>query len=447
MPCELAYLDTEATIELSAKAEQLTRSYPVMKFTRLFFLLLIAGPGGVVAQDRSAGALLPELVVPVDPTEARQVIESDPAAELRFEELSWLSNGRIRVAKIDGDVLALVGERVQFTAFDDAEPIIVISQGVDGHEWRASRINGRVEPDAYGGLEAAAQANPEVNPSMIEQALGELHTRQNEVSWRVGTSLQDPISGDYLLRAEDLDTFVINPRTGEYQTIKDLESSTRGLAEKDGIVAPCAPEVKAMQQRREQAARSGLPAPTPPPLPGAVPGSVPSATKAGRAPDGAVFSRAEPPGCADLGDAFEVAKNLSAESSRQWPYHEFQRGKPVPANAVTNYSVSGSISSDGAGPLTKQKAPNARHYSIRSMPNNPAYVVIFEASRRWPAVIVDDNRSQAEIDAWQSSPEMVAYRKTEDYRASKENADSLAAHMAAARARIAARPLPTGGVR
>lgn len=400
---------------------------------RLILLTLLAATS-VTAQHRSAGALWPELVIPVDQAEARRLIESDPGAELVYERFAWLSKGRIRVAKIDGDVLALVDQAVQFTAFDGAEPIIVMSHGIDGHKWRASRIKGRFDPDAHGGIEAAVLENPEADPVVVKQLLEQLLTEQNEVTWRVGTALQDPISGEYLLRNEDLDKFVINPRTGEYRTIDSPERSARWLAEKDGLIAPCPAEVKAAQYRREAAVRSGLPKPMPPPLPS---GAVPSA-KVGAAAS-ASFSTVEPAGCEDLGDLSELVAALSPERAAQWRHGEFKRGKPVPPNAVTSYSAGGSIATDGTGPFNKAAPTNAHQYVIKMLADNPAYVVIYEPSRRWPSIPIDDLRSQAERDAWERSPERVAYRKTEDYRLKKENSDSLTAHMAKAQARISAR--------
>lgn len=391
-------------------------------------LILLSSVGIATAQS------YPEIVIPVSDAEARRLIESDPGAELVYERFAWLSKGRIRVAKIDGDVLALVDQAVQFTAFDGAEPIIVMSHGIDGHKWRASRIKGRFDPDAHGGIEAAVLENPEADPVVVKQLLEQLLTEQNEVTWRVGTALQDPISGEYLLRNEDLDKFVINPRTGEYRNIDSPERSARWLAEKDGLIAPCPAEVKAAQYRREAAVRSGLPKPMPPPLPS---GAVPSAK--GGAPASASFSTVEPAGCEDLGDLSELVAALSQERAAQWRHGEFKRGKPVPPNAVTSYSAGGSIATDGTGPFNKAAPTNAHQYVIKMLADNPAYVVIYEPLRRWPSIPIDDLRSQAERDAWERSPERVAYRKTEDYRLEKKNSASLAAHMAKAQARISAR--------
>ena len=397
-------------------------------------LILLSSVGIATAQS------YPEIVIPVSDAEARLLIESDPGTELVYERFAWLSKGRIRVAKIDGDVLALVDQAVQFTAFDGAEPIIVMSHGIDGHKWRASRIKGRFDPDAHGGIEAAVLENPEADPVVVKQLLEQLLTEQNEVTWRVGTALQDPISGEYLLRNEDLDKFVINPRTGEYRNIDSPERSARWLAEKDGLIAPCPAEVKAAQYRREAAVRSGLPKPMPPPLPS---GAVPSAK--GGAPASAFFSTVEPAGCEDLGDLSELVAALSPERTAQWRHGEFKRGKPVPPNAVTSYSAGGSIATDGTGPFNKAAPTNAHQYVIKMLADNPAYVVIYEPSRRWPSIPIDDLRSQAERDAWERSPERVAYRKTEDYRRQKENDDSYRDHLLAWEVRYRARVKASAG--
>ena len=397
-------------------------------------LILLSSVGIATAQS------YPEIVIPVSDAEARRLIESDPGAELVYERFAWLSKGRIRVAKIDGDVLALVDQAVQFTAFDGAEPIIVMSHGIDGHKWRASRIKGRFDPDAHGGIEAAVLENPEADPVVVKQLLEQLLTEQNEVTWRVGTALQDPISGEYLLRNEDLDKFVINPRTGEYRTIDSPERSARWLAEKDGLISPFPAEVKAAQYRREAAVRSGLPKPMPPPLPS---GAVPSAK--GGAPASASFSTVEPAGCEDLGDLSELVAALSPERAAQWRHGEFKRGKPVPPNAVTSYSAGGSIATDGTGPFNKAAPTNAHQYVIKMLADNPAYVVIYEPLRRWPSIPIDDLRSQAERDAWERSPERVAYRKTEEYRRQKENDDSYRDHLLAWEARYQARVKASAG--
>lgn len=90
----------------------------------------------------------PEIVIPVADAEARRVIELDRDWERRYEILSWQSKGRIRIAKINGETLALAGEPVQFTPFDDADPIVVMSNGLEPTEyaalfmWNASRITG-----------------------------------------------------------------------------------------------------------------------------------------------------------------------------------------------------------------------------------------------------------------------------------------------------------------
>lgn len=368
----------------------------------LVLLVLLISPALLVHAQS-----LPELVIPVDPAEQRRLIESDPGAEIRYEELNWLSKGRIRVARIDGDVLALVDQPVQFTAFSDAEPIVVLSHGIDGYEWRASRINGRFDIEAHGGLEAALQQNPNADPAAIEYALGELIEQQNELSWRLVATLQDAVTGEYLLPEKDLEKFVINPRTGEYKTIKGLEQSARWLAEKDGLVATCAPEVRGAEQRREIAASSNVPKPPPPPLPTPPPGSA-RAAPAG-VPQVSSFSTIEPPGCEDLGDVFELASRFSPESAEQWPYREFRPARPVPTNAVTGYSATGSIATDGNGPFNREKPANAHRYSVQRVTNHPAYVMIYEAQRRWPSIPIDDYRSQAEIDAWEQSLEVIAY--------------------------------------
>jgi len=109
-------------------------------------LILLSSIGIATAQS------YPEIVIPVSDAEARQAIEFDRGWEMRYEIASWQSNGRIRIAKINGETLALAGELVQFTPFDDADPIVVMSDGLEPTEhsalliWNKNNVSLKVYP-------------------------------------------------------------------------------------------------------------------------------------------------------------------------------------------------------------------------------------------------------------------------------------------------------------
>jgi hypothetical protein len=109
-------------------------------------LILLSSVGIAAAQS------YPEIVIPISDAEARRVIELDRGWEMRYEIASWQSKGRIRIAKINGETLALAGELVQFTPFDDADPIVVMSDGLEPTEhaalfiWNENNISLKVYP-------------------------------------------------------------------------------------------------------------------------------------------------------------------------------------------------------------------------------------------------------------------------------------------------------------
>jgi hypothetical protein len=109
-------------------------------------LILLSSVGIATAQS------YPEIVIPVSDAEARRAIELDRGWEMRYEIASWQSKGRIRIAKINGETLALAGELVQFTPFEDVDPIVVMSDGLEPTEhaalfiWNKNNVRLKVYP-------------------------------------------------------------------------------------------------------------------------------------------------------------------------------------------------------------------------------------------------------------------------------------------------------------
>ena len=109
-------------------------------------LILLSSVGVATAQS------YPEIVIPVSDAEARRAIELDRGWEMRYEIASWQSKGRIRIAKINGETLALAGELVQFTPFEDVDPIVVMSDGLEPTEhaalfiWNKNNVRLKVYP-------------------------------------------------------------------------------------------------------------------------------------------------------------------------------------------------------------------------------------------------------------------------------------------------------------
>jgi hypothetical protein len=361
-------------------------------------LIIILTAGVAAAQP------YPEIVIPVSEAEARRVLEQDPVYEERLEGYVWASNGRFRIAKIDGDVLSLTDQLVQFSAFPGAEPIVLYSHGIDDqprpNEWHASRIKGHIDQDILG---PALRDNPHVDAAVIEQKVVEILSQRNQATLKVGSWLQDPDTGEYLLKPSEAEVYAINPSNGDYQTIESLERVVRQMAEKDGLIEPCTAETRRIRASWEKAAEEGK-----------LPSVAPLPADAFFRTDPEFPLPTEPPACAPLGDVFEMAAALSPATTEYWHYKKYRRGRPLPANAVTAYAVVGSniITTDRIGPTTRSRLPGDHAYHIERVTNNPAYVFIFEwaPGRRWPS----------------------GTEKT-------ENADTYNAHMEAVKARIEAR--------
>lgn len=167
-------------------------------------LILLSSVGIATAQT------YPEIVIPVSDTEARRVIELDRGWEMRYEIASWQSKGRIRIAKINGETLALAGELVQFTPFDDADPIVVTSNGLEPTEhaalfmWSASRITGRFDPEEHGGMARVIADNPGVDHLMLEEVMTDLVWNENNVSLKIYPVYEASADDWYLGGAKNL---------------------------------------------------------------------------------------------------------------------------------------------------------------------------------------------------------------------------------------------------
>jgi len=380
-------------------------------------LMLLSSVGIATAQS------YPEIVIPVSDAEARRVIEKTAANERKFERYRWLSKDRIRIVKINRAAMQLVDEPVLFTAFAEDGPIVVMSNGVEDHKWSASRIAGRFDSEAYGGMARVIADNPGVDPVLLEQALTGAVKNTNNVSLYVASVPQDPDTGDVLLRPEQAQEYAINPANGDLKRLEWIEGSTRNLAIREGFNL-CEKDSSHTEGEVEWAL---------------APDKNDQDTIVTPA-DGAAL-------CEPMGDVFEFTKRLSAESRAMWPYDDYRRARPWPDNVVMTWQASGNISTDGMGRLSKVKPLNGHHYGVKTLPNSPGYTMIYELAQKWPAtdMPIDTHLTPAELEAERNSPRMVAHRKTEAYRLEKERNDAYKAHMEAAEARIQARGNASAG--
>lgn len=460
--------------------------------TRLFTATLFLAVSGLLQAQT-------EIVIGVPEAEARAVLQAFAVDELRYEELFWRSNGRIRVAKINIDALKQGGNEVQFTPFPDVDPITLLSHGVTvgqyGHiTWTGERAYNRVDglPDRQ-TLEDGLAAEPDMiamgaaNAEHITAEIVKEFETVNTVTLNIGSVLMDADTREFLFNpnGRNAENYLINPETGETHSTDRLESSYKWLVGKAGIEYPC--EKRAIPKRgpppgalagADFGTTDGLmPADGPildegsilfegsipvdgmmefgmaPSLP---PGMVPAPDfidqKTGHVTNskhGYVFAKKSGEvgvtvPCKPPGDVLDRLANLPGKY-REWSSaRNYERIKPLPASARYFESIGGSIRDKSISPMIgaeEYNAVGAKIYRVNRFNRHPEYVLIYEldASRRAEPMMIDDHRNQDEIDAWQSSPEMVAYRKTDKYRLNQENIASRKAHMARAKARIDAR--------
>lgn len=138
----------------------------------------------------------PELVIDIPEAEANRLVEKDPVYGLIYARYSWLAQGRIRIAKLDSNVLALVGQLVQFTPFPDAEPIILLSHGIQDTTWRASRLEEQLESADAQDIAIFAQDAPDLDIAEAGRLLDEYVAMHNEVTLKILAIDQDPNTGD-----------------------------------------------------------------------------------------------------------------------------------------------------------------------------------------------------------------------------------------------------------
>lgn len=129
---------------------------------------------------------LEELILDVPAEEAQTVIERN---EMRYEEHRWHSfPDRIRIAKIDVDLLQQPDSTISITPFADVPPIVVKSIGAEGPKWIAKKTQGIIPEDALRS-ELGKQAPPEAIDAIIQ-----LH---NRVELNITRVFKDRRTGKY----------------------------------------------------------------------------------------------------------------------------------------------------------------------------------------------------------------------------------------------------------
>jgi len=122
----------------------------------------------------------------VAPDEARAVIERN---EMQYEEHRWHSYPeRIRIAKINIDLLWQSDTTISITPFNDLPSTVVNSRGINGSKWTGEKAQGTIPERA---LESALkkQGHPELFDAIVQ--------RYNRVELRLNGVVKDKNTGEY----------------------------------------------------------------------------------------------------------------------------------------------------------------------------------------------------------------------------------------------------------
>jgi hypothetical protein len=147
---------------------------------KLIWLVIILQLFGAVSA--AAG----ELIVDVYPEQVRKVIERN---EMQYEEYRWHSYAdRIRIAKINIDLLRQSDKTITITPFIDRPPIVVTSAGIEDSRWTGEKTQGAIPEET---LKAALekQGHPEVFDVIMQQ--------YNRVELYVKNVFKDQHTGKY----------------------------------------------------------------------------------------------------------------------------------------------------------------------------------------------------------------------------------------------------------
>jgi hypothetical protein len=329
-----------------------------------------------------------EIVIGVPDAEARAALERNGADELRYEEAKWHSNGRIRIARIDTNVLRNSTAEVTFTPFADVPPIVLQSLGMGGNygnTWTGTRIYNRIDGyDQNGQLAEAIENEAGLNRQAKDQILKTI-AQVNTVKLKLRPHLLDPNTDELVLdqAADHSDEYVIHAQSGELQSILSFEMSYKSYVERTGIAYPCdqqgsspafvnsrdqAPDLpnQATDKARENVAAFEAVQQT----------KGPKQTGAG---NGYLFThgkhaRLQVP-CKPSGHVLDRIAVIPANAREYSTAHNYRRARPLPADVRSFDSVGGSITDEPSGPFGEF---SGRVYTIKPLNHNPQYVMIYE---------------------------------------------------------------------
>jgi len=402
-------------------------------------LFLILAPD-VFAQDL-------EIVIPISEKEANAALRRNQYTELNYEDRVFASSGRIRIAKLNSDALLSTNTPVTFTPFADVEPIVLVSQGLGGeygHTWTGARVSNRVDEDP--ALLEAIEKHPETPKGVMPQIHRMLYGT-NTVELKLQSYLVSPGNNDYLLSPDLAEHYLINPNTGWTHPIESVEQSYSREAKRLNIADPCkdlrehtrkadewaskAPERDRMMEELKNRPLPELPPQANRPVNPDQKDSRFGFYSAGEAAPEITGARLATE-CEASGNLVERIAALRENNKVLNSYRDDKFFSPLPSDAQTVFSASGSIADDAyrnqqqRGPDQKQ---GGRYYTISPLSKNPQYVIIYESDPTRRAHPKMDMMGE-DVEAWKASD------------AGKRNAKIGRAqrlHMDKAKARIAAR--------
>ena len=127
-----------------------------------------------------------ELIAYVPPESAQTIIERN---EMRYEEYRWHSYpDRIRIAKININLLQQPGKTISITPFIDVPSIVVTSMGIEGSKWTGNKTQGTI-PEGALKAELEKQGHPELVDEIIRL--------YNRVELRIKRVFKDRHTGKY----------------------------------------------------------------------------------------------------------------------------------------------------------------------------------------------------------------------------------------------------------
>jgi len=343
----------------------------MIRLASVLLLLFLAGTQVAMAQV--------EIVIDVPEAEAQAILQSYAPDELRYADTSWDSNGRIRLAKINSEALKQSGVEIQFTPFADVDPIVMMSNGIEGHTWTGERVYNRIDGfDEHGQMAEAIKNHPEIKKMGVADQILARISNLNRVQLGINRHLIDADTGEHLLdpTSPDADTLVMNAKTGSLQSIHSLERKYKGYVERAGIDYPCEKPGAASNSRRDQApGQAGKDASfsgfstandaqiSPPIVPGVI-------LIHGH-------SQLQLP-CNPAGHVLDRIAALPENARKHSMAHNYRRASPLPADVRHVETAGGSIVDKSNEPFSKA---TGHVYTVTPLIRHPEYVVIHERDR------------------------------------------------------------------